>query len=220
MWPVFVVQFNSEFLINDAGGVTTNHFAFSLILGQSWCSLLHWKAVYQGFQGKFTACKCGQYSWCNSIPSFWSMMQEGLQLITSHFHLFWVTFRIHFLYFNYILPFIQILQFISGKYTKNWMFNLKNTAKWFQLIVKIVPSYFKLSHQIKSPAHQSQRSFLTPPPPLFTCPLPQAPSGMLTFGPTGAGSLSLPYTPPSAIFSGLPSATSAAALPAITVTTS
>jgi len=101
------------------------------------------------------------------------------------------------------------------------MSNLKNTGKWFHLNVKIVPSHFKLSHQIKSPAHQCQRSFPTPPPPLCTHPLPQAPSGRPTFGPTEGRVIPLAlYPPPPSYFSGLPSATSSTAVPATIVTTS
>ena len=89
---------------------TTNYLIHSLPVGQSWSSYIQWKAMDYQSHDKLRPCKCGQYWLNNSISTFWSMIQEEVQLIA------WF---VHFLCAN-----LKILTFIGKVYITSLRMNL------------------------------------------------------------------------------------------------
>jgi hypothetical protein len=77
MWPVFILQFNFGFLINDAGGnvalITFYIYQFSVFLGlsKSYKSgllggpliMLMWPAFILQFNGRFLINNAGHWHW-------------------------------------------------------------------------------------------------------------------------------------------------------------
>ncbi len=93
MWPVLDLKFHLEVLILEAAGdgkwIWLFLYRFPVQFWSSWVGL---KAMIHSFQHHLLVYKCGQYSSCNSISEFWSMVQEemGNQFHYFHIHLFGV----------------------------------------------------------------------------------------------------------------------------------
>jgi hypothetical protein len=55
---------------------------------------MRWKAIDYQFYDELRPSKCAQYWWSNSIPSFSTMTQGGVQLLTLFLHFLWANINV------------------------------------------------------------------------------------------------------------------------------